>query len=70
MRSGERICLGLLMSLLLVGSLLLPHDARAQAGVLPAAERPVLKPFPEEVDPGADLFLPRLPIDFSDGTVE
>jgi hemolysin activation/secretion protein len=39
---------GLLVLLVLVGSILLPHEARAQKDLLPASERPELVPFLEE----------------------
>jgi hemolysin activation/secretion protein len=62
MRSGERIGLGLLISLLLVGSLLIPRAARAKVGVLPGDERPELKPFPEEEPAPQSLDLPPIPL--------
>lgn len=61
MRGGERIGFSRLLLLLFVGSLFLPHTARAQAGVLPAAERPELAPFPAEEATAQSLDLPPIP---------
>ena len=66
MRDGERIRSSLLMLLLFVGSLFLPHAARAQAGVLPAAERPELAPFPAEEPTAQSVDLPPIPPPSSD----
>jgi hemolysin activation/secretion protein len=54
------------MSLLLVGLLVLPRTARAQADVLPGAERPQLKPFPEQEPAPQPLELPPIPLPPSD----
>ncbi len=61
MQGGERIGFGLLISFLLVGSFFLPHAARAQAGVLPGAERPELVPFATEEPTEESLDLPPIP---------
>ena len=66
MPDGERIGFGLLMLILLVGLLFLPQTARAQAGVLPAAERPELAPFPAEEPTAESLDLPPIPPPSSD----